>query len=89
MSSRDGLDMESWINDSFFWDRCPPQSFEKIVAILEPCRVDLEYQIADFDEDTQSWRDYRNAMWDCIPKQISVQIDNIIQNPSFIAPDWW
>lgn len=48
-----------------------------MVAVLEPLRASLEAQILDFDEESQSWRDYRNVMVGNIDPEIMHQLDVI------------
>lgn len=78
MSSRDGLDMESWLQDSLFGIGSDDPKFQQIIVLLEPYRDSLENAIFDFDEENQSWRDYRNALWSYIDPEIDDQINRIL-----------
>jgi len=78
MASCDGSSLEYWIYDSVY--NVSEDTRAKIVTLLEPFRESIETQISMFKEDTQSWRDYRNAMWYSIPEEIDEQVTNIIKN---------
>jgi hypothetical protein len=61
-------DLEGFIEDSFFLDRLPPGSRERLVRYYEPFRDRIEYAMQEsFDPETMSWRDWRNSYWDYLP----------------------
>lgn len=47
-----------------------PEEFKKLIEIFEPYRDDTERTLEDFDEETQSWRDYAGACFDFIPNSV-------------------
>jgi len=78
MSSRDGFDLEYFVEDSF--RNITKEQEEAIVELLEPERESIEYFILyDFDEETMSWRDYRNGMWYNL-EQYEDRINNILKD---------
>ncbi len=63
MSSCDEYTLEFFVQDSFFGNVTDEQ-LEKVVHLLEPEREFIEGQMLDdYDEETMSWRGYRNNMW--------------------------
>lgn len=44
--------------------------FNPIVALFEPHREVVEYLLQDFDDDTQSWRDYAGASFGFISETL-------------------
>lgn len=70
MSSRpDPADLEGFIEDSFFLDRMMPGSRERLIRFYEPHRKQIECAMnEDYDPETMSWRDWRNAYWGCLPE---------------------
>lgn len=48
------------------------------LPLLEPYREEVEDIAYDFDPDTQSWRDYRRAVWSPVPEHVFNEIDNRI-----------
>lgn len=69
MSSRpDPPDLEGFIEDSFFLDRLPPGSRERLIRYYEPFRRLIEHAMEeDYDPETMSWRDWRNSYWSLLP----------------------
>lgn len=64
MSSRpDPADLEGFIEDSFFLDRMPAGSRERLIAFYEPYREQIERDMQAFDPETESWREWRNSYW--------------------------
>lgn len=55
-----------------------------VMALLEPHRVDVENLMGDFDDDTQSWRDYSGCIWGyrgedgAIPREVIRQVDKLV-----------
>jgi len=67
MSSCDGSTLEFFVEDSF--RGITTEQELKIIELLEPEREWIEYRILeDFDEETMSWRGYRNGMWDSLER---------------------
>ncbi len=63
MSSCDEYTLEFFVQDSFFGSVTDEQ-LEKVVHLLEPEREWIETDMReDYDEETTSWRSYRNSMW--------------------------
>lgn len=44
--------------------------FAKVVAYFEPHRESVENRLSDFDEESQSWRDYAGYAFDFIPESM-------------------
>lgn len=61
--------LEGFVADSLF--KCTEQDEAAVVKILEPLREQIEAQMEDYDEETQSWRDYRNQMWEIFVEENS------------------
>jgi len=74
-SSPDDLSLEGLIADN--WD-------ETVVAValplLEPYRESVEDIASDYDEEMQSWRDYRRAVWSPVPDDVFDKIDELLDN---------
>ena len=64
MSSCPGRTLEAFVDDCLM--RPTPERVERICKVLEPIREAIEIQIGGFDSEEQSWRDYRNGLWDAI-----------------------
>ncbi len=75
MSSMCGTSLEFFVEDSFI--RITKDQEVKIIELLEPSRESIEYSMMDFDEDSQSWREYRNNMWSWLD-EYDKKIDSII-----------
>jgi hypothetical protein len=76
----EGLVVETWGREAL--DRADVMQF------LEPHRRDIERLMDDFDEDTQSWRDYSACIWGgwggsegAIPRAVWRQIDELMRAP--------
>jgi hypothetical protein len=62
MASCEGDTLEYFVEDSFMGITIEQE--KHIVRLLEPEREWIEYNLMwDYDEETMSWRDYRNGMW--------------------------
>ena len=78
MSSRpEPPDLEGFIDYSFYFDRLAPGTRERLIAFYEPHRARIEYAMnEDYDPETMSWRDWRNAYWNHVlpeyPKEITM-----------------
>lgn len=46
------------------------ERFDDLVAIFEPIREQVENLLINFDEETQSWRDYSQHFQDFIPDEM-------------------
>jgi hypothetical protein len=62
VSSIPGRTLEALVTD--LWLRSTPVLEAATIVALEPYREDIEYSLWAYDEETQSWRAYRNAMMD-------------------------
>lgn len=51
--------------------RISSEQFAPIVAAFEPWRETIEDRLSDFDEETQSWRDYSSYAFDHIPDAVN------------------
>jgi hypothetical protein len=49
--------------------RITPEQFSPILALYEPYREHVEHNLAEFDDETQSWRDYAGYAFS-IPKEV-------------------
>lgn len=47
--------------------------FAPVVALFEPYRIDVENNLADFDDEIQSWRDYAGWCFEFIPDALYTQ----------------
>jgi len=45
-------------------------TFGQVVTLFEPFREQVESRLLDFDEDTQSWRDYAGYSFDFLPDSL-------------------
>jgi len=64
MSSCPGRTLEAFVEDCLM--RPTPERVERICKVLEPERWRIEFRLEDYDSEEQSWRDYRNGLWDAI-----------------------
>lgn len=89
MSSCDGYTLESWIVSSFFGNKIQALQLLLVVKLFDQngWRESVENAIDDFDEETQSWRDYRNSMWYTYEKETDKPIEVItgITDPCLLA----
>ncbi len=77
MSSPPGdLSLEGLIADN--WDEVAARD-PRVVALLEPYRESVEYVAGDFDEETQSWRDYRGAVWSTVPEEVMQRVSELMR----------
>lgn len=54
------------------------EQFSTIVALFEPHREMVEYWLSEFDEETQSWRNYAGYAFDFIPQELFEQVRAMI-----------
>ena len=54
------------------------EQFAPIVAIFEPYREDVERSLADYDGETQSWRDYAGYSFDDVPDSAYDEVSTLI-----------
>jgi hypothetical protein len=47
-----------------------PEQFASYVQQYEPYREQVEQRLQDFDDETQSWRDYAGCAFDFLPELI-------------------
>lgn len=69
--------------------RLTKQEFEPVLALYEPYRESVEYRLQDFDEDTQSWRDYAGACFTdlfCLTEQAGAMLKEIKAKKDQPAP---
>jgi hypothetical protein len=59
--------------------RLTKEQFAPIVAIYEPFREDIERRLEDFDEDTQSWRDYSNYVDADITPDMEAEAERLVK----------
>jgi hypothetical protein len=78
MSSYDGGGFEEWVRDSIYGDVTEEQICA-VIAVLEPVRAIIGQRCDDFDEDMQSWRDYRNSLWQLVPKDLDDRVTEILR----------
>lgn len=50
--------------------RINAEQFAPILALYEAWREQIEYKLLDFDEDSQSWRDYAGCSFDFVPEEV-------------------
>lgn len=50
------------------------------LPFLEPYRESIEDIARDYDENTQSWRDYRSAVWSPVPEDVFEKIEEVIDS---------
>jgi hypothetical protein len=82
MSSCEGHTLESWVIDSF--GNVSYVIMMATVRLLESNRESIENMIGDFDEDNQSWRDYRNSLWNYY-EDLNPTIDKLCSIPTLHA----
>lgn len=80
MSSIPGRTLEAFVEDVLMFPT--PEDVERVVALLETRRKQIESALDRFDEESQSWRDYRNSLWENVVEQSHtiVQIDDALDN---------
>jgi len=96
MSSYPGGDLEDLVWDMYGnYVGSLPESFpvrilhdeiqRRLVAFFEPHREDLERRASWYNEDEQSWRNYRDfCLWEDIPKPP----DSLFEGFKFIKGQW-
>lgn len=55
------------------------KEFKDILDLYEPFRQQVEYLLHEYDEETQSWRDYAGYGFDFIPDEIDKQAYALIR----------
>lgn len=55
------------------------EQFAPILAIYEPFREDIERRLCDFDEDTQSWRDYSQYVDVDITPEMEAEAERLVK----------
>jgi hypothetical protein len=78
MSECPGYTLEDWLEDALMGVPKDSEDFRQIVAILEPARGDIERYLDDYDEEEHGWRDYRDGLWNCVPKDLTLKVDEIL-----------
>lgn len=70
MASWPGPTLEDYVADILI--RPTEADIRAEVARLEPVRDYVEETVlAGFEPDRQSWRDYRNATWECVESELA------------------
>lgn len=69
MSSRPGYTLEDFVGWNFDLELGDPR-LPAVVAPFEPYRESVERALSDFDDETQSWRDYACGSFDFIPDDV-------------------
>jgi len=62
------------------------EQFAPILAIYEPFREDVERRLEDFDEDTQSWRDYAQYVCPDISDELEAKAEALVKELRCPAP---
>lgn len=57
--------------------RITPEQFAPIVAVYEPYREHVEYNLDEFDEENQSWRDYAGYAFS-IPDHVTEEARRLV-----------
>jgi hypothetical protein len=73
MSSIPGYTLEDFLEDELY-GAIPSV---EMVALCEPYRESVEYALDDFDQETQSWRDYSSGVADHIPEKVWFKIEEL------------
>ncbi len=82
MSEIPGYTLEDYLE----W--CFNYTTDEMIDFFEPHRETIEYWLSDFDEETQSWRDYApycpidvDEMWPPVHRDIEDEIDDVEDSP--------
>lgn len=78
MASMDGpCEVWYWLVESCYGDPWLTEEGAKtlVACFTEEERASIEYSLESYDEDTQSWRDYRNSLWYSISKESEARFD--------------
>ena len=51
-----------------------------VLSLLEPYREPVEHIANEYDESTQSWRDYRRAVWSPVPDSVFDEIEVLLNS---------
>lgn len=79
MTSYDGGGFEEWVRDSLYGN-VTDEKVRQVTQLLEPFREAIDDRLDnDFNSEEQSWRDYRNALWDHIPEDVQREVDAILE----------
>jgi len=83
MASFDGTPtLEYWLDETVSRPPLGPEEMAKLVEILEPCRESIEEALRGYDEQDeetrQSWRDFRNSLWDHVPEDLDAQVTSLL-----------
>lgn len=62
------------------------EEFAPLIALFEPHRDEIEYRLSDFDDETQSWRDYAGYAFDFIPPDLYAKGGAILDNLNAMTP---
>ena len=80
MASYDGGGFEEWVRDSLY-GIISDEKVRKVIQLLEPFRETIDDRLDnDFNSEEQSWRDYRNALWEHIPEDVQQEVDVILES---------
>lgn len=56
-----------------------------VLALLEEYRESIEYTADDFDDDAQSWRDYRPGVFGSVPEEVMAAVNELLKTP-YVEP---
>lgn len=79
MSSYGGGGFAEWLSDSIFKADPSDEEVAALHVILAPYQADIEIGIDGFEPDSMSWRDYRNGLWERVPKEASDKVAGILK----------
>lgn len=76
MSSCDEASIDFWIQDSVYNFHLSQDQIDHIKDLLGGglCQT-IENAVMEYDEFSQSWRDYRNTLWIYVPDSTDTAID--------------
>lgn len=63
-----------------------PEDFQRVLAHFEPHRDTVEDGLSDFDEDTQSWRDYAPGVASRVPDEVWTEATKVMNE--ITGRDW-
>lgn len=67
--------------------RIAQSDFKKVIRLFEPWRVQIEDKLLDFNEDTQSWRDYACYAFDFVPNHLLNLAYLMLRKPQAISKE--
>lgn len=86
MSDYSGGGFVEWVEDSVVYDMKTPQDrVNGATALLGPYRAMIDSALEEFEPEEMCWRDFRNNLWDRIPKIVSDLVRPILRGET-LAP---